>query len=161
VNQEHSFTVSVEWTGNLGSGTSGYRDYGRAVIARSAVKATVIEGSSARVFHGDAERWNPEELLIAALSECHLLSYLYVAVRDGIVVERYTDDASGILELTGDGGGRFTEVTLRPVVSISAGDPALAAELHREASEKCFIAASVAFPVRHEPTILVLDDPNS
>jgi organic hydroperoxide reductase OsmC/OhrA len=158
VNQEHSFTVSVEWAGNRGSGTSGYRDYGREVVARSDGKATELQSSAARVFHGDAERWNPEELLIASLSECHLLSYLYVAVREGIVVERYTDDASGVLELTGDGGGRFTQVTLRPVVSISAGDPALAARLHREASEKCFIAASVNFPVRHEPTILVLDD---
>lgn len=159
MNVDHSYSVSVEWTGNRGTGTSSYRAYGRDLVVSSVGKTAAIEGSADAVFYGDAERWNPEELLLAALSQCHLLSYLYVAASRGVIVERYADGASGTVVQTDDGGGRFTEVTLRPVVHISAGDPRLAFELHAEASAKCFISASVNFPVRHEPRILVLDDP--
>jgi organic hydroperoxide reductase OsmC/OhrA len=100
------------------------------------------------------DRWNPEEMLLGALSQCHLLSYLHVCATNGVVVTGYTDDASGTMVQTGDGGGHFTEVTLRPAVTVadkSMRDKALA--LHHEASTKCFIAASVNFPVRHEPTV--------
>jgi organic hydroperoxide reductase OsmC/OhrA len=154
VNQDHSFAVSIEWTGNRGSGTSGYRAFGRDSILTADGKPP-IEGSAARVFHGDATRWNPEETLVAALVECHLLSYLYVAVQNGIVVESYTDAATGTLQTEGDGSGRFTEVTLRPMVTISSGDPGVAQRIHADANALCFIAASVNFPVRHEPTIVV------
>ena len=149
---DHSFAVSVEWTGNRGSGTSDYRAYGRDNTLRAEGKPP-IEGSAARVFHGDASRWNPEETLIAALVECHLLSYLYVATQNGIVVESYTDAATGTLQTEGDGTGRFEQVTLRPRVTISSGDPDLAQSLHDEAERLCFIAQSVNFPVRHEPKI--------
>ena len=152
---DHSFAVSVEWTGNRGSGTSGYRAYGRDNTL-SADGKPPIEGSAARAFHGDATRWNPEETLIAALVECHLLSYLYVATQNGIVVESYTDAATGTLQTEGDGTGRFAEVVLRPKVTISSGDPDLAQSLHDEAERLCFIAQSVNFPVRHDPTIEVV-----
>jgi organic hydroperoxide reductase OsmC/OhrA len=150
---DHRFVASVTWTGNRGSGTSGYRDYGREHIVSTAGKPD-IQGSAARVFHGDIERWNPEEMLIAALAQCHLLSYLYVAVANGIVVEDYADAAEGMLVTTPDGGGRFREVVLRPVVTISAGDPEVARRIHADANRLCFIASSVNFPVRHEPTVL-------
>jgi organic hydroperoxide reductase OsmC/OhrA len=153
VQNDHRFAVSVEWIGNRGTGTSGYREYGRDVVVTAEGKPD-IPGSSARVFRGDAARWNPEEQLIAALSQCHLLSYLHVATQNGIVVERYADDATGTMQQEGQ-GGRFTEVTLRPVVTISSGDPELARTLHAEASRLCFIASSVNFPVRHEPTIVL------
>lgn len=150
----HSFAVSVEWTGNRGTGTSDYRAYGRDNLLTADGKPS-IEGSAARVFHGDADRWNPEETLIASLVECHLLSYLYVAVQNGIVVEAYRDAATGILQTSADGTGRFESVTLHPVVTISSGDPELARALHDEAERLCFIAQSVNFPVLHEPTIEV------
>lgn len=150
---DHHFAVGVEWIGNRGTGTSGYRDYGRDVVVTADGKEA-IAGSSARVFHGDAARWNPEEELVVALSQCHLLSYLHVATQNGIVVEAYTDAATGTMRQEGQ-GGRFTEVTLRPVVTISSGDPELARTLHAEASRLCFIASSVNFPVRHEPEIVV------
>ena len=150
---DHRFVASLEWTGNRGAGTAGYRAYGRDHVVRVDGKAE-IAGSAARVFHGDLDRWNPEELLIAALAQCHLLSYLYVAVENGIVVESYTDSAEGVLVTTPDGGGHFREVVLRPVVTISAGDPEVAARIHADANRLCFIASSVNFPVRHEPTIL-------
>jgi organic hydroperoxide reductase OsmC/OhrA len=157
MNLDHSYAVSLEWTGNRGTGTSGYKAYGRDVVVRAEGKHE-IAGSADRTFHGDAARWNPEDELVAALSQCHLLSYLHVAATNGIIVEEYVDAATGTMRTDGSGGGSFVEVTLRPVVTISAGDPALALELHREANEKCFIAASVNFPVHHEPQIVVSDD---
>jgi len=154
MNLAHHYAMNLEWTGNRGTGTSTYRAYGRDHLISAEGKPD-IAGSSDRVFHGDADRWNPEELLLAALSQCHMLSYLHVATLHGIVVEEYTDAATGILQLTENGGGHFTSAVLRPVVTISAGDPAVALAIHHEASEKCFIAASVSFPVSHEPEVSV------
>jgi len=160
MNADHSFTVSVEWQGNRGTGTSGYKDFSRAVELRAEGKHAIL-ASAARAFHGDAARWNPEEQLVAALSQCHLLSYLHVATRAGVVVESYTDAATGTLQTNPDGSGAIVEVVLRPVVTLSAGDPATALALHADANRLCFIANSVNFPVRHEPRILLLDDDRS
>jgi len=148
---DHSYAVRVQWQGNLGTGTSGYRDYGRDLLITAEGNAP-IEGSADKPFRGTPERWNPEELLLAALAQCHMLSYLHVATKNGIVVTDYEDDAVGTMEQVGD-GGHFTSVTLRPVVTISAGDPVVAEQIHAEASALCFIAASVNFPVNHEPVI--------
>ena len=155
---EHAYALTAEWTGNRAGGTTGYRDYGRNVVLRIDGKPDLLS-SADTAFRGDPDRWNPEELLLAALSQCHLLSYLHVASANGIVVVDYTDAATGVMQTTADGGGRFTSATLRPIVTISAGDPALALELHHEASTKCFIASSVNFPVGHEPTIVVAQAP--
>jgi organic hydroperoxide reductase OsmC/OhrA len=152
---EHHFAISLEWQGNRGTGTSGYRDYSRAHVIRAAGKHE-ISGSSARVFHGDVDRWNPEEMLISALSQCHLLSYLHVAASHGVVVTAYTDEAVGTMVVTPDGGGHFTSVTLRPVVTVASAEHAeLAEQLHEEAARKCFIAASVNFPVGHETSVVI------
>ncbi|MGN7801083.1 OsmC family protein [Leifsonia sp. 22587] len=153
---EHSYAIDLQWTGNRGTGTSGYKDYGRDHVVSTEGKHS-IEGSADRVFFGDRDRWNPEELLLAALSQCHMLSYLAEAAGAGVVVVGYTDAATGTMVQTGDGGGHFTEVTLRPRVTVA--DPAqaeLAASLHAPASRKCFIAASVNFPVHHAPELLTL-----
>ena len=112
--------------------------------------------SADRPFFGDADRWNPEELLLAALASCHLLSYLHVAAEAGVVVTGYTDAPTGAMVQTDDGGGHFERVVLHPVVTVA--DPTMVTEasgLHRLASSKCFIASSVNFPVEHEPEILV------
>lgn len=151
---EHRFATALAWTGNRGTGTSAQRAFGRDHILSVDGKPD-IRGSAARVFHGDLDRWNPEELLIAALAQCHMLSYFYVAVANGIVVDAYTDTAEGTLVTTPDGAGRFRDVTLRPVVTIGRGDPTVAADLHAEAHRLCFIAASVAFPVHYEPTVVL------
>ena len=152
---DHQYRVEIEWVGNRGTGTSGYREYGRQLVVRADGKAHEIEASADRTFHGDAERWNPEDLLVTALSQCHMLSYLHMAVRAGVVVTAYTDTATGTMVQEGV-GGRFTEVVLHPVVTVtdeSMVDAARAA--HAEAYAACFIANSVNFPVKHEPTILV------
>lgn len=155
VNAEHHYAVRLEWQGNRGTGTSGYREYGREHTVSAAGKPA-IAGSADRTFHGNAERWNPEELLLAALSQCHMLSYLHVAVSHGIVVTGYTDEPVGVLTQTADGGGHFTSVTLRPVVTVAAeADLERAAACHEEAAGKCFIANSVNFPVTHEPSAQV------
>ena len=156
---KHAYDISVLWQGNRGPGTSDYRAYGREHTV-SAEGKPPIAGSADRAFRGDVDRWNPEELLLAALSQCHLLSYLHVAASHGVVVTAYSDAASGVMEQTSDGGGHFLSATLRPTVTIEGGDdPAaqrrLAESLHAEASSKCFIAASVNFPVGHEPTTLL------
>jgi organic hydroperoxide reductase OsmC/OhrA len=149
----HRYELTVTWTGNRGTGTSGYRAYSRAHEV-TAPGRPALPGSSDPVFHGEPDRWNPELLLLAALSECHLLSYLHMCADAGVVVTAYTDTQSGAMTEDGAGGGRFTEVTLRPRVSVASPDMvASAVALHGEAHEKCFIASSVNFPVRHEPVV--------
>lgn len=151
----HEYEVEIEWLGNRGSGTSGYRDYGRQLVVRSDGKSHEIEASADRTFHGDAERWNPEEMLVAALAQCHMLSYLHMAVRAGVVVTSYEDRAQGTMVQEGL-GGHFTGVLLRPVVTVAHASMVEAARAaHAEAYEHCFIASSVNFEVSHEPTILV------
>jgi organic hydroperoxide reductase OsmC/OhrA len=152
---EHRYGLAVEWTGNLGEGTSSYRGYSRdhdVVIPG----LPVLSGSADPTFHGDRERYNPEQLLLAALAQCHLLSYLHVAVKHGVVVTAYRDEASGLMRLNRDGSGQFERVTLRPRVTVAdASQVELAGRLHHEANQVCFIARSVNFPVDHEPETVV------
>ena len=151
---DHRYALALTWQGNRGTGTSGYRDYSRDCVLTADGKPDLL-GSSDVPFRGDGSRWNPEELLVAALSQCHLLSYLHSAVTHGIVVTAYSDAPVGTMSQVGQ-GGHFTSVVLRPRVTIA--DPAqveLARAIHQEASDNCFIAASVSFPVTHEPETMV------
>ena len=149
----HHYDVSVTWTGNRGTGTSGFRAYDRDHDVTADGRA-VIAGSSDPLFRGDPARWNPELELVAALSQCHMLWYLHLCAVAGVVVTSYTDQAAGTMTEEDDGGGRFTEVVLRPQVTVvSAEMTKIAAGLHKEAHAKCFIANSMNFPVRHEPVI--------
>ncbi|MFZ3485556.1 OsmC family protein [Sphingomonas sp. 3-13AW] len=151
---EHRYRVSVEWTGNAGVGTLGYTQYRRDHVLTAYGKPP-IPGSSDPHFRGDPERWNPEELLVGSLSACHQLWYLHLCAAAGIRVLAYRDDASGMMMENAEGSGAFTSVTLRPEVTIAAGDDAdRARALHGEASRMCFIARSMAFPVHHEPVIV-------
>ena len=148
----HAYQITTTWTGNTGAGTKDYRGYERA-HEFSAPNKPVIAGSSDPNFRGDATRYNPEELLVAALSACHMLWYLHLCAENSIVVTAYVDDARGTMAETEDGGGHFTEVVLHPVVTINAGDHQLATQLHERAHELCYIANSMNFPVRCEATI--------
>ncbi|GAB7535108.1 OsmC family protein [Burkholderia sp. 3C] len=151
---KHHYRVAVQWTGNRGSGTSGYRDYGRDHTIRSGTKPE-IAGSADAAFLGDAARWNPEDLLLASASACHKLWYLHLCADAGIRVLAYEDDAEGTM-LDSPEQGRFTEIVLRPRVTIRAGDDAERAHaLHHAAHEKCYVANSVNFPIRCEATIEV------
>lgn len=148
---EHQYSLTVRWTGNLGEGTSTYRGYSRDhdVMIPG---LPVLPGSADPTFHGNKERYNPEQLLLAALAQCHMLSFLHVAVRNGVVVTDYEDAATGLMRMNKDGSGQFESVTLNPRVTVT--DPAhvdLVSELHHEANRLCFIARSVNFPVHHSP----------
>ena len=113
MSKQHHYATTVRWTGNLGTGTSAYRAYSRDHEIRSPGKPA-IPASSDPAFHGDASRYNPEELLVASLSTCHMLWYLHLCAVNKVVVLDYEDQAGGIMEETDDGGGRFLQVTLRP-----------------------------------------------
>jgi len=153
-NGEHTYEVSVEWTGNRGEGTSSYRAYGRDHTIGAGAKPP-IPGSSDLAFRGDAARWSPEDLLVAALSACHKLWYLHLCSVNGIAVLTYRDEAVGTMVEDAATGGRFTRVVLRPRVTVRPGDDTeLATRLHHDAHTKCFVANSVNFPVEHEPTIV-------
>jgi organic hydroperoxide reductase OsmC/OhrA len=153
----HRYSVRVTWTGNLGEGTRSYRGYSRAHEISAAGKP-VIRGSADPAFRGDATCYSPEDLLVGAISACHMLWYLHLCADAGIVVLDYTDDAAGLLLEDDDGGGRFDHVLLRPHVLIApGGDAGLAASLHDRAHRLCFIAGSVRFPVRCEPVTRVAE----
>ena len=147
----HAYAITTTWTGNRGQGTASYRAYGRDHDLAAEGRST-LGASSDPAFRGEADRWNPELLLVAALSDCHLLAYLHLCAVNGVVVTAYRDEATGTMEQVGD-GGRFTEVVLHPVVTVA--DESMierANALHHDAHASCFIAGSVNFPVRTEPT---------
>ena len=155
MSRTHRYETTTVWTGDRGRGTADYRAYERLYDTSSPDRPT-IEGSADPAFRGDKTRWNPELLLVATLSQCHLLSYLHRCAIGGVRVIAYTDTPVGVMLEDDDGGGRFQEVRLRPVVTVAdASMIERAAQLHEEASKRCFIASSVNFPVRHEPQIIV------
>lgn len=153
--KEHSYVVDVRWTPSTDGGTSDYAAYDRSHDVVVAGKP-VIAGSADPAFRGDPARHNPEELLVAALSECHMLSYLSVAALSGVTMLSYVDSATGVMRETPGGAGEFVDVLLRPTVTVA--DPGMVAKaeaLHEKAHSICFIARSVNFPVRNAPTIHV------
>ncbi|GAB3457325.1 OsmC family protein [Streptomonospora sediminis] len=155
--KSHHYEVSVRWTGNTGSGTSAYRGFERAHDVEAAGRP-VLKASADSAFRGDPARWNPEDLLVSALSECHMLSYLSLAPAAGVDVVAYTDTATGTMTTHRDSSGEFDEVVLHPVVTVAeTGMAETAKALHERAHEVCFIARSVNFPVRNEPEIRIAD----
>lgn len=148
--REHRFELTLKWTGNNGSGTSGYREYERSHSIIAENKKEII-CSSDPVFRGDNTKYSPEELLIAAVSGCHMLWYLHLCADSGIIVTDYTDNPIGTLIELPDGSGHFTEVTLQPVIAVT--DKSMiekADELHKRANELCFIANSCNFIINHK-----------
>lgn len=151
---QHHYTLTVQWTGNRGQGTTGYADYDRSHLISIANKPDIL-GSSDTPFRGDATRHNPEDMLVSSLSTCHMLWYLHLCADAGVIVTGYTDNPEGTLQEMPE-GGRFTQVTLRPLVTVK--DAAMvdkANELHQIAHQKCFIANSVNFPVQCVPHSVV------
>lgn len=148
----HQYTTLVRWTGNRGNGTAHYRAYDRIWDLAMPGKP-VIACSNDPLLGGDPAKYNPEDLLVSALSSCHMLWYLHLASDKGIVVERYEDSPIATGEVERSGKGRFVSCTLRPEILISAGDPEEAQAIHGRIHEFCFIARSVNFPVTIEARI--------
>jgi organic hydroperoxide reductase OsmC/OhrA len=152
---QHHYKTTIKWTGNKGTGTENYRNYERSYEV-TVIDKPKIFGSSDPAFRGDKTKYNPEDLLVASLSSCHMLWYLHLCSEAGVIVTDYIDNATGIMAETSNGGGQFVEVTLNPNVSVKELwmiDEAN--ELHKKANELCFIANSVNFPVHHNPTAKV------
>lgn len=151
---KHQYSANIVWTGNTGTGTSDYASYSRDHVISIDHKQD-LQGSSDSIFRGDVTKHNPEDMLLSSLSVCHMLWYLHLCADAGVIVTAYTDKVEGILEY-GKNGGKFTEVTLHPVVSVESEEMIpLAMSLHSEAHACCFIANSVNFPVKHEPNISI------
>jgi len=149
----HEYTTRLIWDGNHGEGTADYATYGRQYRVLVTGKPA-LTGSADPAFRGDADRHNPEDLFVAAISACHMLSYLALCARKRLRVVSYEDDARGKMTTNVRGGGRFEEVTLYPVVTITGEENlALALQLHEKAHELCFIANSCSVPIRHVPTV--------
>ncbi len=155
---QHHYKLTLNWTGNTGAGTLNYGAYERSHTITVKNKSD-IPCSSDPAFRGDKTKHNPEELLLASLSSCHMLWFLHLCADGGIVVTDYIDNATGIMIETSSGGGHFTEVTLNPIVTVSETSMTEKAnELHKKANELCFIANSVNFPVRQKATCKVTDN---
>lgn len=145
----HHYRAQITWTGNTGRGTADYRTYQRDHEIFVEGKTAPIPGSSDAAFRGDPARYSPEELLVSSLSTCHMLWLLHLCADAGITVTAYSDQACGVMAEDAAGSGRFTEVTLHPVMTITEARRIPEAEaLHAKAHELCFIANSVNFPVR-------------
>jgi organic hydroperoxide reductase OsmC/OhrA len=151
--KQHTYSVQLEWTGNDGEGTSSYKSYRRDHVMFCEGKPEV-PASSDPSFRGDRTRYNPEELLVASLSSCHMLWYLHLCAVNKVTVLEYQDAAVGTMEERPSGSGAFIRVLLRPAVTVRAGDDRdKAMSLHHEAHQMCFIANSVNFPVEVEAEI--------
>jgi organic hydroperoxide reductase OsmC/OhrA len=156
--KEHHYNTQLNWTGNRGAGTADYRAYDRDHVLTAGGKPE-IPGSSDPSFRGNPDRYNPEELLVGSLSSCHMLWYLHFCAVNGVVVVDYRDYAEGTMVEHADGNGRFSVVTLRPVVTVSeASMIEKAMVLHEEAHRFCFVANSCNFPVKHLPEVMVVDE---
>jgi organic hydroperoxide reductase OsmC/OhrA len=151
----HEYNVQLDWTGNSGKGTENYRSYERAYTVSIHGKPE-IAGSADPAFRGDPAKYNPEEMLVAALSACHMLSFLHFCSAAGVIVTDYSDTATGIMEESKEGNGRFTEVVLKPRVMVKESSMMERVNaLHDKAHQYCFIANSCNFPVRHQPVCAV------
>lgn len=151
----HKYSSSIVWTGNLGKGTAGYRVYERTWDVAIPGKLP-IHCSNDPLLGGDAAKMNPEDLLISALSACHMLWYLHYASDAGIVVTTYEDRPVGYGEVLKSGAGRFTAAVLRPRITVqSHTDLKVAKEIHHRIQEVCFVARSVNFPISYEPMFLL------
>ncbi len=155
--KEHNYKLSIRWTGNKGEGTKNYTAYERSHVIKVENKPDIL-GSSDPAFRGDSTMYNPEELLVASLSSCHMLWYLHLCAEANVIVIDYVDHATGIMVENASGGGRFTEVMLNPVVTVKEASMCnKAIDLHLKAHELCFIANSVNFPVYLSATIHSID----
>ena len=154
--KRHYYELTTAWTGNKGTGTYGYQRYDRSYTL-SCKDKPAIYGSSDPAFRGDKHKYNPEELLVASLSSCHMLWYLHLCAEAGVIVVAYIDQAEAIMVESPGGGGKFEAVTLKPLVTVKSVDMVEAAkELHQKANELCFIANSVNFQVFHQAEIVHL-----
>lgn len=160
----HTYSATITWTGAGAAGTASYTSYSRNHEVSLHGKPVLL-GTADPAFRGDPDRFTPEELLVVALSQCHMLWFLHLASSAGITVTSYVDQAGGTMRIESQGAGQFTDVVLRPRIGLGSpttrsGEPVtdeLVEEVHVRAHQHCFIARSVNFPVRLDPVPLEMD----
>jgi len=153
MSKTHHYTAQIAWTGAGDAGTKNYKSYERSYAVNIAGKTT-IAGSADPAFRGDPSCHNPEDMLVASVSSCHMLWYLHLCSVSGVTVTSYVDTAEGIMEEDAQGSGRFTKIILRPTIKITTdSDKKIAEMAHVKANEMCFIANSLNCPVEHVATI--------
>lgn len=153
--KNHCYTSTIIWTGNQGTGTDNYKNYERShkILVENKQE---ISASSDPSFRGDKTKHNPEELFLSSLSSCHMLWYLHLCSEAGIIVHEYSDKCTGIMTEISKEGGKFSEVTLNPVITVQDNSMIEKADgLHKKANELCFIANSVNFKVTHNPIVKI------
>lgn len=149
----HRFPLSLRWRG-----PSDGDAYARGALAEAPGKAP-LDLSAGPAFQGDGRLWNPEDLLGASLSACHLLSFLSLCERAGLVLRGYEDRAEVVLGAVRK-VPQVTEIHLRPRVRIArAGDAEAAAELCRRAARLCFVGNALRARVTVEPEVIVDEGP--
>ena len=150
----HAYEVALTWTGNTGAGTTSARAYSRDHDVEAEGPPAIL-GSADPAFRGDPARWNPEQLYVASIAQCHMLWYLGLAAAAGVNVLAYQDRPVGVMVEGPSGAGQFESVTLRPEVTIDdRSDPETAERLHGRVADFCFIARSVRTPIRHEAAVV-------
>jgi organic hydroperoxide reductase OsmC/OhrA len=155
MSKQHHYSSKITWTGNAGKDTLTARDYERSHTISIQGKPIIL-ASSDTPFRGDGAKHNPEDLLLSALSSCHMLWYLHLCADAGVLVKAYEDEAKGVMEEKSSGGGNFIEVILTPRIQVAEESMiAIADKLHVEANKKCFIANSCNFPVKHIATYFI------
>ena len=155
----HHYQATIQWTGNLGQGTTHYKDYNRNHTITATHKTQPILASSDPAFLGDQTRYNPEELLLSSIASCHMLWYLHLCATNNIIVVNYTDQPEGTMEENANGSGQFANVTLHPKVIVQNADMIQKAnQLHHDANSMCFIARSCNFPITHNAFAEALPD---
>lgn len=155
--KEHRYNLTAIWRGNKGTGTSGLRDYDRSHTV-SILNKPQLHLTTDNPAVGDKTKLNPEDLLVTAVSSCHMLSYLYVCALEGVIVTDYVDNATGLMLEHASGGGQFKEVVLNPVIKVAKTTMIKKAiELHHKAHEICYIANSVNFEVKCNPVCTATD----
>lgn len=148
----HDYAARIIWTGNPGEGTATYAGYRRQYLISIDGKPELV-GSADASFRGDPQWHNPEDLLVASVSACHMLFFLSLCARSGVRVTAYEDEARGNIVMHPAGGGKFEQIMLQPVVTVASEDMiAQARLLHDTAHELCFIANSCSVPIRIDPT---------
>lgn len=150
MSEEHVFETTLAYPADPAQKLPPAADFSRDNVLRAKGHPDV-PGALPPALGGHDRGYSPEDLLILALSECHLLTYLAIAQRRGVAILRYEDRATGRLGKNAQGATQMLEVVLRPRVTVARGtDVAAAQALHERAHNHCFIASSVNFPVRHE-----------
>lgn len=157
MSKQHHYKLTVTWTGNKGVGTKDYTSYDRSHTIEVPGKKKLL-ASSDTAFKGDAKKHNPEDLLLASLSACHMLWYLHLCADENIIVLEYVDEAEGKMIQTSNGAGYFTEAVLKPTVVVAESWMVRKAiDLHKKANQMCFIANSVKFEVYHKAHVTALE----